>query len=199
MDYLVDDWIPALLGRLDAFVLAPPDRIEDFRAQLVREFGALEGKSDRLSGARLAVARLQPPARAGFDSLKADLRELASAERAARPAIQGRRQAIQDALLAEHGDAALAAFVKANTNRKIVELVRRKGVLDPIREQGGRLVRLADPVYQPAESPWGRAPFMAGEKRLGSIVFRTYGFDVGALWLMNAVLAVCLAARRPKA
>ena len=88
--------------------------------------------------------------------------------------------------------------MKANTNRKLVELVRRKGLLDPIREQGGRFVRLADPVYQPAESPWGRAPFMAGEKRLGTKTFRTYGFDLGALWLMNAALAVVLAARRPK-
>ena len=40
---------------------------------------------------------------------------------------------------------------------------------------------------------------MAGEKRLGNKTFRTYGFDLGALWLMNAVLAICLAARRPKA
>lgn len=199
LDYLVDDWIPALLGRLDALMLATPERAESIRAQLIREFGALEGKSDRLSGARLAVRSLRPPERAGFDALKADLRELARAERAARPAIQGRRQAIQDALLAEHGDAALAAFVKANSNRKIIDLVRRKGLKDPLREQGGRFVRLADPVYQPAESPWGRAPFMAGVKRLGNKTFRTFGFDLGALWLMNAALAVVLAARRPKA
>ena len=105
---------------------------------------------------------------------------------------------MQEALVAERGEDGLAAFVKANTNRKIVELVRRKGLKDPLREQGGRLVRLADPVYRPAESAWGRAPFMAGEKRLGARTFRTYGFDVAALWLMNAVLAVCLAAKGPK-
>ena len=101
-------------------------------------------------------------------------------------------------MLADRGEEGLAAFVKANTNRKLVGLVRRKGLRDPLREQGGRLVRLADPVYQSAESPWGRAPFMAGEKRLGTRTFRTYGFDLGALWLMNAALAVVLAARRPK-
>ncbi|MGD9612062.1 MAG: ATP-binding cassette domain-containing protein [Kiritimatiellia bacterium] len=198
LDYLVDNWIPALLGRLDALYLAPPDRIEDLRAQLVREFRALEGEADRLSGAALDVARLQPPERAGFDSLKSDLRGLARAEQAARPAIQSRRNAIQEALIAEHGEEGLSAFVKAQTNRKIVELVRHKGLKDPLREQGGRLVRLSDPVYQPAESAWGRAPFMAGEKRLGTATFRTYGFDLAALWLMNAVLAVGLAARRPK-
>ena len=39
---------------------------------------------------------------------------------------------------------------------------------------------------------------MAGEKRIGTATFRTYGFDLAALWLMNAVLAVGLAARRPR-
>ena len=198
LDYLANDWIPALQGRLDAFYLAASDRREAFRAQLIREFGALEGESDRLSGARLAVAALQPPDRAGFDALKADLRALARAELAARPSLQSRRDAIQEALLAAHGEAGLAAFVKAQTNRRIVELVRRKGLRDPLREQGGRLVRLVDPVYQTPDSPWGRAPFMAGEKRLGERTFRTFGFDLGALWLMNAVLAFALAARRPK-
>ena len=77
-------------------------------------------------------------------------------------------------------------------------MVRHKGLKDPLRVQGGRFVRQSDPVYQPAESAWGRAPFMAGEKRLGTATFGTYGFDLGALWLMNAVLAVVLAARRPK-
>ena len=199
LDYLVNDWIPALQGRLDALFLASPDRGKKIRAQLIREFGALEGESDRLSGARLAVRSLRPPERAGFDALKADLRALASAELAARPALISRRDAIQEALLAAHGEEGLAAFVKANSNRKLIELVRRKGLKDPLREQGGRFVRLADPVYQPAESPWGRAPFMAGEKRIGNRRFRTYGFDLGALWLMNAALAVVLAARRPKA
>ena len=126
------------------------------------------------------------------------MREWSRELQAERQAAQGRRNAIQEALIAEHGEEGLSAFVKAHTNRKIVELVRHKGLADPLREQGGRFVRLSDPVYQPPESVWGRAPFMAGKKRLGTVLFRTYGFDMAALWLMNAVLAVGLAARRPK-
>ena len=152
-----------------------------------------------LAGAAAEVAAWIPPDRAALESLKTALREESRELQAARQAAQDRRNEIQKALLAAYGEEGLAAFVKANTNRKLVELVRRKGLLDPIREQGGRFVRLADPVYQPAESPWGRAPFMAGEKRLGARTFQTYGFDMGALWLMNAALAVALAARRPKA
>ena len=198
LDYLVNDRIPALLGRLDALYLATPDRIEDIRELLVREFRALETDSPRLAGFADAAAALRPPDRAGLEPLKTGLREGSRELQAARQAAQGRRNAIQEALLAEHGEEGLAAFVKANANRKIVELVRHRGLSDPLREQGGRFVRLSDPVYQPAESAWGRAPFMAGEKRIGTATFRTYGFDLGALWLMNAVLAVCLAARRPK-
>ena len=198
LDYRVNDWIPALLGRLDALLLAAPERGEEIRALLVREFRALETESPRLAGAAAAVAALRPPDRAGFDPLKSALRDWSRELQAARQAAQERRDAVQEALVAERGEDGLAAFVKANTNRKIVELVRRKGLKDPLREQGGRLVRLADPVYRPAESAWGRAPFMAGEKRLGARTFRTYGFDVAALWLMNAVLAVCLAAKGPK-
>ena len=198
LDFLVHARIPALLGRIDALLLAAPEHREEIRALLVREFRELETESPRFAGAAAAVAAWNPPDRAAIESLKTALREGSRELQAARDAAQTRRNAIQDALIAEHGEEGLAAFVKANTNRKLVELVRRKGLLDPIREQGGRLVRLADPVYQPAESPWGRAPFMAGEKRLGTRTFRTYGFDLGALWLMNAALAVVLAARRPK-
>ena len=198
LDYRVNDHVPALLGRLDALLLAAPERREEIRALLVREFRALEAEAPRLAGAAAAIAAWSPPDRAALESLKTALREESRELQTARQAAQDRRNAIQEALLAAQGEEGLAALVKANANRKLVELVRRKGLKDPLREQGGRFVRLADPVYQPAESPWGRASFMAGEKRLGSWTFRTYGFDLGALWLMNAALAVVLAARRPK-
>ena len=199
-DHLVNEWIPAISGRLDALYLEPPapERREEIRALLVREFRALEGESGQMSGAALAVANLRPPDRAGLEALKSGLRELARAAQAERQEIQGRRNEIHAELLAERGEDGLAAFVKAHTNRKIVELVRHKGWTDPLREQGGRLVQLSDPVYQVPESAWGRAPFMAGEKRIAGKTFRTYGFDLAALWLLNAALAAALAGFRPK-
>lgn len=199
-DFLVNDWIPAIIGRLDALYLdsATPDPREETRALLVREFRALEGESGRLSGAAREVAALRPPDRAGLDELKSRLRELSRAEQAGRQAVQSRRNDMHNALLAERGEEGLAAFVKAHTNRKIIELVRNKGLSAPLRIRGGRLVQLSDPVYQPPGSDWGRAPFMAGEKRIAGKTFRTYGFDLAALWLMNAVLAAALAGFRPK-
>ena len=199
-DHLVNEWIPAISGRLDALYLEPPapERREEIRALLVREFRALEGESGQMSGAALAVANLRPPDRAGLEALKSGLRELARAAQAERQQIQERRNEIHAELLAERGEDGLAAFVKAHTNRKIVELVRHKGWTDPLREQGGRLVQLSDPVYQAPESAWGRAPFMAGEKRIAGKTFRTYGFDLAALWLLNAALAAALAGFRPK-
>ncbi len=199
IDYLVNDWIPAIIGRLDALYLdsATPEQREETRALLVREFRALEGESGRLSGAALAAARLRPPDRSGLDALKSSLRELSRAEQAGRQTVQSRRNDIHNALLAEHGEDGLSAFVKAHTNRRIAELARNRGLLAPLRIQGGRLVRLSDPVYQPPGSAWGRAPFMAGEKRIAGKTFRTYGFDMAALWLMNAALAALLAVRLP--
>jgi ABC transport system ATP-binding/permease protein len=200
IDHLVFDRIPALAGRLDALYLdsTPPERRDEIRSLLVRAFAAREGESALMAGAAAAAADLRPPDRAGWEPLKARLREWSRELQADRQAVQARRQGIHAALLAEHGEEGLSAFVKANVNRKIVELVRRRGLLDPLREQGGRLVQLADPVYQEPDSAWGRAPFLAGEKRLGTARLGTYGFNLAVLWAMNGVLAVCLAARRPK-
>ena len=199
-DFLVNDWIPAISGRLDALYLdsATPDQREETRALLIREFRARAGAQDLLPGADLAAAALRPPDRAGLDELKSRLRDLSRALQAGRQADQSRRNEIHNALLAERGEEGLAAFVKAHTNRKIVDLVRNKASWAPLRIRGGRLVQLSDPVYQAPGSEWGRAPFMAGEKRIAGETFRTYGFDLAALWLMNAALAAALAGFRPK-
>jgi ABC transport system ATP-binding/permease protein len=200
LDYLVNDWIPAIIGRLDALYLdtSTPEQRENTRALLVRELLALERESGRIPGAATAAAGLRPPDRAGLDALKSNLRELARARQSERQTIQDRRNEIQNALLAEYGEDGLSAFVKTHTNRKIVELARNKAQLAPLRIQGGRVIQLSDPVYQPPGSAWGRASFMAGAKQLGTIHLRTYGFDMGALWLMNAILAAFLAVRRPR-
>ena len=197
LDYRVNDWVPAIIGRLDALYLdtAEPERREETRALIVRELGAIGREGGRLSGAAAAAAALRPPDRAGLEELKGDLRQHSRDLQAARQDAQRRRNEIHGRLLAERGEAGLSAFVKASTNRKIADLVRNRSQLAPHRVQGGRWVRLSDPVFQEPESAKGRAPFMAGTKRIGSVRLDTYVFDMFALWLMNAVLAVFLAAR----
>ncbi len=199
LDFQVEDWIPAIAARLDALYLAttPPAAAAEIRALAARELAALDRATGRLPGAAAEAAALRPPERAGLAPLQARLRALAAELRAERQAWRERRNGIQDALIGEFGEAGLAAFVKQNTNRRIAELVRNRNSADKLALRGGRLVPLADPVYQAPDSAWGRAPFMAGTKRLGPHEFGTFGFDVAVLWLMNALLAAALVAHRP--
>lgn len=197
LDYLVNDWTPAIIGRLDALYLdsAEPKLREEIHEVIIRELRARERDTGQLAGASAAAEGLHPPDRAGLDALKADLRQFSRDMQDERQAAQRRRNEIQARLLAERGEKGLSAFVKAHTNRKVAELARNRGQLAPLRIQGGGWVRLSDPIYQVPESAWGRAPFMAGTKRIGPAVLGTYGFDMAALWLMNAVLAAFLAVR----
>ena len=198
LDYGINDRIPALVGRLDALYLdsTPPDQREEIQGLLVRELQEMEAGDARLSGSALAAAKLNPPDRAGLEELKTALRQHARNLQEERKKLQIQRNEIHSGLLAELGEEGLAAWIKNHTNRKISELSRNKAQLAPYRIQGGRVVRLSDPVYQTPESAWGRAPFMAGRKQVGKFTLRTFAFDVGVLWLMNAVLALLLAVRR---
>lgn len=195
LDFAVTDWIPALIGRLDALYLdtASPEQRQAIRNLLIRELNALERKTGRPSGASAAASRLRPPDRSGVDDLKSALRVLARDLQAERRNVQRQRNAIHDAMLAMQGEDGMTRLVKTHANRALIDLVRNRRQLAPLREQAGRLIRLSDPVFQDPDSPWGRAPFMAGAKRIGPFRLRTFTFNVGVLWLMNAALAACLA------
>ncbi len=197
LDYGINDKMPALVSRLDALYLdtSTPKQREENRILILREWPRMEELDATLSGATEQVEQLRPPDRTGLDELKTLLRQHVRNLQAERKLLQGQRNEIQRELLAELGEEGVAALMKKHTNRKISELVRNKGQLAPYRLQGGRIVRLSEPVYQTPESAWGRAPFMAGSKRVGWLTVRTFAFDLMALWLMNAVLALLLAVR----
>ena len=193
-DYLRNDLIPALIGRLDALYLdtLTPAQREEIRVLLQRELAHLEREHSRIENLVRAAAALAPPDRTGLEEVKAGLRELADHLQNSRRAVQARRHAIHAELIEEHGNEGLGAFVKQHTNRKVGELVRNRSQLAPYRIQGGKVVRLSDPIYQEPTSALGRAPFMAGSKRMGSLDLPTHTFNLLVLWLMNAVLALVL-------
>ncbi len=195
LDFGINDKIPALVGRLDALYLDStlPEQRGGIQALLVRELRVLEDGDARLSGAAAAAGTLNPPDRTGLEELKSMLRQHVRNLQEERKNLQVRRNEIHSGCLAEMGEEGLAAWIKRHTNRRISELARNKAQLAPYRIQGGRVVRLSDPIYQAPESAWGRAPFMAGRKQVGGVTLRTFTFDVGVLWLMNAVLALLLA------
>lgn len=194
VDYLRNDLLPALAGRLDYYYLdtATPQQRESTRRLLLHELATLEQTRSLTSGLARAAAELSPPDRAGLGELKAVLREEGKGLQRERQELQTRRQEIHKMLLEQQGEEGLAQWTKRHTNRKIVELVRNKSQLESLRIQGERLVQLSDPIYQEPASAWGRAPFLAGAKRLGSVTFRTFPFNLGVIWLMNATLAVFL-------
>ncbi len=197
LDYEINDKIPALVSRLDALYLdtSMPEQREEIRTLIVQELRTMEDGDTVLLGSTAKAEKLSPPDRTGLEEIKSSLRQYARNLHEERRRLQVRRNEIHAGLLDEFGEEGLSVFVKKHTNRKISELARNKGQLAPYRLQGGRMVRLSDPVYQTPESAWGRAPFMAGSKRVGSLSLRTFTFDLWALWLMNAVLALFLAVR----
>ncbi len=197
LDHLANDRIPALIGRLDALYLdtTPPLHRDEIRDLLDHELHTLSLVTGKIPDAASAAASLRPPDRTGLDDLKVALRQLARELQAQRQDLQRRRNEIHTRLLSDLGEDGLARYVKIHTSREITDLARNRRSLAALREQGGRLVQLSDPVFQAPVSPWGRAPFMAGAKRLGPFTLRTYPFDIAVLWLMNAALALLLSSR----
>ena len=194
IDYLRNDLIPALIGRLDALYLdsISPEQRETTRRLLNDHFTELEATCCPTSQLVSALAKLNPPDRAGLDDLKNTLRDTAKRLQNERLVLQTRRNEIQDQRLATHGEAGLSTLIKQHSNRAVSELVRNKKQLAPYRIQDARIVQFSDPVYQQPDSALGRAPFMAGHKRLGRWIVRSYFFDLSVLWLMNAALAWAL-------
>lgn len=191
IDYLRNDLIPVLIGRLDALYLdsATPEQLEKTRRLLNHHFAELDATQHPPESLVQALAAVRPPSRTGLDDLKNNLRELAGRLQTERQTIQTQRNGIQQRLLTEYGEEGLADRIKRHSNRAVTELVRNRKQLAACRIQGDRVVQLSDSVYHAPHSAWGRAPFMAGTKCAGKLMVRSYVFDLYVLWLMNAVLA----------
>ena len=95
-------------------------------------------------------------------------------------------------MLKQYGPDAFNRLKKRYHNKSIVDLVLNREELDTIRVSGDRFVQLSDPVFQAPDSAWGRARFLAGEKRLGAFVVNTYLFNLGIIWIMTALLCITL-------
>jgi hypothetical protein len=79
------------------------------------------------------------------------------------------------------------ALEKRFYNKSVADLVRNRDNLDDYRITPNGIVRLSDPIFTRDLSPWGGAPFMAGQKRLGPFLVSTFAFNLGVLWLMTLV------------
>ena len=77
-------------------------------------------------------------------------------------------------------------------NKDIAGLALNSLTLEPVRISGHRLVRTISPICQEPESKWGKAHFMAAEKKLGSSHVPTMPFNVAVLWCQFIVLYAVL-------
>lgn len=77
-------------------------------------------------------------------------------------------------------------------NKSVVKRAQNSDNFDEYRVTSGDIIRLSDPIASQSLSPSGGAPFMAGEKRLGSLKIPTYQFNLGVLWGISFLFYTCL-------
>lgn len=195
--YLSEALIPELRAKLDFLSLttALPDkeeRDERYRRVLRAGFREVERKSGLASPFLddiFSAARLDRPVMAEMKSYLEQAALLVQGEEE-RAVTLLRRERM--ALAANPGSGDLR---RRQHNKSVEALALNQEELDPVRLSGERLIQLSDPIYQEPDSPWGRAPFMAGEKRLGPLTLSTFTFNLSVLWAMTGLLLLALYSR----
>lgn len=198
--YMAQYLIPEIISRIDSLYLKAdiPDKAAKdalTRRLIGHEIKKLELMSGGTPNLYLKASSLGPPDRKPMEEMKTRLRELIRSYDSDRLRAQDERRAVAEKLLKEYGENKVLSFQKKYLNKSILELARNKNDLEKVRISGERLIQVSDPVYQRPSSPWGRAPFMAGTKRLGSLTVTTYTFNMLVIWAMAFLLCLALYAR----
>lgn len=92
----------------------------------------------------------------------------------------------------EGGTQAYLDFKNRNYNHKLSELMLNRQSLVPYVMSGNEMVRKIEPVFEISASLWGRAPFLAADKRIGNATIPTTWFNIAVLWLMLSVMYLFL-------
>ncbi|MEH0018185.1 MAG: ATP-binding cassette domain-containing protein [Desulfobacter sp.] len=198
-EYMLDYFLPEMHALSDYLFL--PDRPLDWEKESRRNLDTL-WRETRLLSARTGIAPGMDAADFAFKTFDRSrwkqLREfLKSAEtfftaerRAAILEIARLKRALKTQ--GEAGTGTLTDIRNRYTNLGVERFALNDIALEAIRHSGTRLVQLIYPVSLVPENLWGRAQFMAPEKRLGSAVFSTYRFNLFVLCLMAAGLFTAL-------
>jgi hypothetical protein len=196
--YLADYLIPELRSKADFIFLKTDLPKKDAKnrqnASLVRkEITSLAQRSGIPFQGSSNLFESPDPPRTDLEAVHQYLDRVSSHYREQKAQARKRRQAVTQRLLEQHGGRdGLQAFKKQWHNTDVEDRALRRNDLEIIRTSGESLVWMASPVYQPPQSPWGRAVFMAGSKRLGTIVIPTFTFNLGVIWLMTSLLTLAL-------
>ena len=192
-DYLMNYYIPELKSQIDFPFLTTEGTVSTSRK--ARTMALLKQEFSRLEKTEGITVPLPPDAfepgnysRETADRLKATLGQWNQALEKERNEAAKARTELRAARANELGGKnQLLALEKRFCNKSVADLVRNRDNLDEYRISANQIVRLSDPVFTSDLSPWGGAPFMAGQKRLDTLTVSTFVFNLGVLWLMTLV------------
>lgn len=191
-DYLMNYYIPELKSQIDFPFLVTKDAAGP--GDKARALTLLGHEFARLAQTRAITTALPGDAfelknysRQTAGKLKAALAQWAQTLYRERSKADSARTVLRDARIKVQGEDEFLALEKQFSNKSIEDLVRNRDNLDDYRITPNRIVRLSDPIFTRDLSLWGTAPFMAGSKRLGTLLISTFAFDLGVLWLMALV------------
>jgi hypothetical protein len=77
-------------------------------------------------------------------------------------------------------------------NLAIEDLVLNSKTKEYFRETKTGLMQKVAPIYKSPDFDYGRAHFLASEKRIFPFFIKTLWFDVGIIWLMSVFLYLAL-------
>lgn len=185
-------WLPEVKSKLDAThfrLTQQPDRNFNYELNILKaEIEKLEsevhftpGKYTKLLTANNLNDKLRRAIQLHIDSIGHELNHLRT-QAAKKRDMQYKKQA---ELL---GRDKIFNLKKSALNTSLDEWVKNKRSGEQITEGNGGFIRKKDPIYYIPESRIGRAHFYAPIKRLGNLKIETLWFNIGAIWLMSAIL-----------
>jgi len=196
-DYVLDYHMPEMRSLAD-FPLIETDtenrreEIAQKLAALANEVRVLEKRTDILSG--IDPAEFDPAAysKEVRDRTREFLQKAIGHYRLLRRQAADNKSSTEDRLKRDLGREGFKELQRRHYNNGIEGLALNKITWEPVRLSGDRLVQTMYPICQEPESRWGKAHFMAAEKKIGSIHIPTMPFNVMVLWCQFVFLYAVL-------
>jgi len=196
-DYMTNYHIPEMRSLADFPLLEMEtentrEEIARKLAILANEVRVLEKRTNILSG--IETGELDPAvySREVRDRTREFLENAIEYYRLLRRQAAENVSSTESRLKEELGREGFKELERRHYNKDIARLALNSLALEPVRISGHRLVQTISPICQEPESKWGKAHFMAAEKKLGSSHIPTMPFNVAVLWCQFVVLYAVL-------
>lgn len=197
IDYMIHYYIPELRSQIDFPFLDRSDPEHSRKswkalALLKTEFSTLADQNKIKHRFSATMFDSDVFSREKAEELKTVLTHLTTDLMKHRAVAYDNRQKIEAERIARMGSDEYVAFKKTFQNKSLTDLVRNRDNLDAYRITDRGIVRLSDPIFTEALTPWGTAPMFAGHKQIGSKRVSTFNFNLMTLWLVSGLLYAIL-------